>query len=445
MMRRNSLWQAFMALGVAALPLGCGGSSEAPSMAAPGSLSPAPSAPATTAPPTPGDGVTAITAPLAAVLTAAVERGDAPGIVGLVVDRQGVVFEGAAGQLDVASGTAMPVDAIFTIASMTKPVTSVAAMILVERGQLGLDDAVAQFRPEFAGRQVITSFEPTTGTVATAPATVTLTVRHLLTHTSGLGYSFANATVARLQQTGLQDVQQPLLNEPGAEWHYSASTRVLGQIVEGVSGESLEAFFQENIFEPLGMVDTSFAVPAAKRSRIPTLHTRNAGGTLQEALQNAPATPNPPFAGDGGLYSTAGDYGRFMRMFLNRGELDGARVLSENSVTQMSQNQIGDIFVQRQVSTNTAISRDFPLGAGEDKFGLGFQITGRDSGGLSRSAGSLAWAGLFNTEFWIDPSAGLAATLLVQTLPFYDEGALAALAEFEGAVYRVLAPATDDD
>src|SRR5688572_19693303 len=217
----------------------------------------------------------------------------------------------------------MTTDAIFTIASMTKPVTSVAAMILVERGELGLDDAVAQFRPEFAGREVITSFDAASGTVETAPATVTMTVRHLLSHTSGIGYSFANATVARLQQTGLQDVQQPLLNEPGAEWHYSASTRVLGQIVETVSGESLEDFFQENSFEPLRMLDTSFAVPADKRARIPTLHTRNAAGTLQEAPQNPPATLSPPFAGDGGLYSTARDYGRFMQMILNGGELEG--------------------------------------------------------------------------------------------------------------------------
>jgi methyl acetate hydrolase len=391
------------------------------------------------APPSPsGEPSTSVWAPISEALDRSVERGDVPGVVALVVDRGRIIFVDAAGELNVAAGTPMTTDAIFTIASMTKPVTSVAAMILIERGELGLDDPVAQYRPEFAGREVITSFDAASGAVETAPATVTMTVRHLLSHTSGLGYSFANATVARLQQTGLQDVQQPLLSEPGTEWHYSASTRVLGQIVEGVSGQSLEEFFQENIFEPLGMVDTSFAVPAEKRSRIPTLHTRNSAGSLQEAPQNPPATLSPPFAGDGGLYSTAQDYGRFMQMILNGGELEGRRVLSEATVAEMSQNQIGDVLVEVQQSTSATLSRDFPLGAGQDKFGLGFQITTADSGGVSRRPGSLAWAGLFNTEFWIDPEAGIGATLLVQTLPFYDEGALAALQDFETAIYSVV-------
>jgi CubicO group peptidase (beta-lactamase class C family) len=266
-----------------------------------------------------------------------------------------------------------------------------------------------------------------------------MTVRHLLSHTSGIGYAFCNATVARLQQsTQRSELGLPLLNEPGAEWHYSASTRLLGQIIESITDQTLEELFQENIFEPLGMTDTSFAVPLERQSRLPTLHVRTATGGLRESPQNAPSTPTAPFGGDGGLYSTAHDYGRFMRMFLNGGELDGARILRESSVALMGENQLGPGFVELQQSTNPGLSRDFPLGAGQDKFGLGFQLTGADSAGASRSVGSMAWAGIFNTEFWIDPRQGIAATLLMQVLPFYDEGAIEALQDFESSVYREL-------
>lgn len=465
MKQRSVVWVAICTLG-AALPLACGtgsdvtltpgphaaltpapgteaaaASGESPTLAPPSGAAPvASSTPASVRAPAPeieeappSVGVAAV----ARALSAAVERGDAPGVVGLVVDRDGVLFEGAAGQLDVANGVAMPVDAIFNIASMTKPVTSVAVMILFERGSLDLDDPVSAFLPGFDAPRVLISLDP----LETAPASNVMTVRHLLSHTSGIGYAFANPTVAALQQgTQLAEWELPLLAEPGTEWNYSPSTRVLGLIVEELTGVPLAEFLETEIFEPLGMADTSYAVAADQRARLPTLHMRS-GGSLQESLQNAPAAPAPPFTGDGGLYSTARDYGQFMRMFLNGGALGGVRILSESSVRLMGDNQIGDLFVEQQAGTNPALALPFPLGAGVDKFGLGFQITGSDGGGSARSAGSLAWAGLFNTEFWIDPERGLAATLLMQVLPFYDEGALRALQEFEAAVYRDLAPA----
>jgi CubicO group peptidase (beta-lactamase class C family) len=380
-------------------------------------------------------------AAVSSVLARVVERGDSPGVVGLVVDRQGVLFEGAAGLLNVADGEAMPVDAIFSIASMTKPVTSVAIMQLVERGRLGLDDPVSKFLSGFDELEVLTSIDPVTGSFETRPAATVMTVRHLLSHTSGIGYGFSNSTVAQLQRgTQVPEWQLPLLSEPGSEWHYGASTRLLGQIVEAISGQSLEAYFQAEILAPLGMSDTSFAVPEAKRARVPTLHVRTAGGGLQESTQNGiPSTPTPPFAGDGGLYSTARDYGQFMRMLLNGGALGEARILSEGSVALMGENQIGEIFVAEQEAANPALTQPFPLGAGIDKFGLGFQITGTDAADRPRrSAGSLSWAGLFNTEFWIDPREGVAATLLMQVLPFYDDGAIAALQDFETTLYREL-------
>jgi len=433
--RRTAVWVAIYTLGVAS-GMGCGDGSEATARSANAALTPESArsvSGAATDPPASLEPETA--ASLAGALAGAVERGDTPGVVGLVVNRDGVLFEGAAGQLDVANGVAMPVDAIFNIASMTKPVTSAAVMILFERGSLDLDDPVSAFLPGFDALEVISSFDPQSGVATTVPATTVMTVRHLLSHTSGIGYAFANSTVARLQQgTAAAEWELPLLNEPGARWNYSASTRVLGRIVEELTSESLADFLEAEIFEPLGMVDTSYAVPADQQARLPTLHVR-AGATLQEVPQGAPAVPAPPFNGDGGLYSTARDYGQFMRLFLNGGALGGVRILSESSVQLMGENQIGALFVEQQEAANPALTRPFPLGAGVDKFGLGFQITGAEGSGGARSPGSLAWAGLFNTEFWIDPQSGVAATLLMQVLPFYDEGALGALRQFELAVY----------
>ena len=427
MMKRNGDWVALGALGLA-MTWGCGdGASDDGTLVA--SLQPTG------------------TAALMQTLVTTVEQGDSPGVVGLVVSRDGVLFEGAAGQLDVANGTAMPADAIFNIASMTKPVTSVAAMMLVERGMLGLDDPVSMYLPELAAPEVLTSFDLASGEYEAAPARNVMTIRHLLSHTSGIGYAFANTTVQRLlEDSPGPEWAIPLLCEPGTEWHYSASTRAVGLIIEQLTGQSLEDFFQQQIFEPLGMNDTSYAVPADKLGRLPTLHSRGGDGTLNESAQmGVPTVPTAPFGGDGGLYSTARDYGSFMRMLLNGGALGDARILSEASVAQMGANQIGDIFVELQDAAIPTLTRPFPLGAGRDKFGLGFQLTGPATGDApSRSPGSMAWAGLFNTEFWIDPTRQIAATLLMQVLPFYDEGAIRALQDFEATVYRGLAPPAGD-
>lgn len=417
-----------------------GAASPAMEGATPGELAPAAGSGGEAAPGTAAGVPAAAATALGDALTASVEAGDVPGVVALVVGPDGVLFEGAAGELSL--GTPMPVNAIFNIASMTKPVTSVAVMMLADQGLLTLDDAVSEFLPGFDGLQVLTGFDAA-GAAQTAPAETAMTVRHLLAHTSGIGYAFSNSTVGRLQQAnpGQPEWELPLLNEPGARWNYSASTRVLGLIVEQLSGQPLNAFFQERIFTPLGMVDTSYAVPAEESSRVPSLHTRNAAGALAEAPQNnVPALESPPFNGDGGLYSTAQDYGRFMRMLLNDGQLDGVRLLSEESAALMGQNQIGEIFVEQQEAAIPQLTRPFPLGAGSDKFGLGFQLTGEAPVAGQRRTGSMAWAGLFNTEFWIDPAAQIAVTHLVQVLPFYDEGALRALSSFETAVYRELAP-----
>jgi CubicO group peptidase (beta-lactamase class C family) len=375
---------------------------------------------------------------LSHVLTAAVERGDTPAVVGLVVSRDGVLYEGTAGKLN-DSPSSLPTNAIFNIASMTKPVTSVAIMMLVEQGKLSIDDPVSKYLPGFDKLQVITQFNEKDGTYQTRPAKRVMTVRHLLTHTSGIGYGFTNPIVARLQQGNQKlEWELPLLSDPGKEWHYSASTRVLGLIVEKVTGQDLESWYQEHILRPLGMGDTSFAVPKDKQSRLVTpLNHANGSFLARNNASAVPSTPTPPFRGDGGLYSTAHDYGLFIRMLLNGGHLGNVRLLSEKSVQEMSRNEIGPVMVTLQPDAMPQLTRPFPLGAGHDKFGLGFQITADTPDARTyRRAGSLSWAGIFNTEFWVDPHSGIGGVLMMQFLPFYDEGAIRTLREFEATTYR---------
>jgi methyl acetate hydrolase len=373
-------------------------------------------------------------------LSSAVGRGDTPGVVALVVGRDGVLYEGAAGKLDVTNNTAMPVNAIFSIASMTKPVTSVAIMMLFEEGKLKLDDPVSKYLTGFDNLRVITKFNERDATYETRPAKRPMTIRHLLTHTSGIGYRFTNPIEYRLTEaTKKGEWELPLLSDPGDKWNYSASTRVLGMIVEKIAGASLEAYYQQRIFKPLGMVDTSYAVAADKHSRVPTQHSR-VNGLLQEQPRTPiPSTPTAPFRGDGGLYSTVQDYAKFVQMMLNGGHLGPAKILTERSVKMMGQNNIGSIFVKLQPAADKLLTKPFPLGAGHDKFGLGFQIASNDPQySRFRSAGSMSWAGIYNTEFWIDPVKHIGGVQMMQVLPFYDEGAIRTLRGFEELVYQNL-------
>ena len=369
----------------------------------------------------------------------AVGRGDTPGVVALVVGRQGVLYEASAGKLDT-DNTAMPVNAIFSIASMTKPVTSVAIMMLLEQGKLKLDDPVSKYLTGFDNLRVITRFKEADATYETRPAKRPMTIRHLLAHTSGIGYGFTNPIEYRLTQaTKKGEWELPLLSDPGDKWNYSASTRVLGMIVEKVTNTPLEDYYQQRIFKPLGMVDTSYAVPAPKQSRVPTQYSR-INGTLQAQPQAPiPAMPAAPYRGDGGLYSTVEDYGKFVQMMLNGGYLGSAKILRESSVKMMGENNIGPIFVELQPDADKLRTTPFPLGAGRDKFGLGFQIASNDPKYAKfRSPGSMSWAGIFNTEFWIDPVKHIGGVQMMQVLPFYDDGAIRTLRDFEESVYKNL-------
>jgi CubicO group peptidase (beta-lactamase class C family) len=216
-------------------------------------------------------------------------------------------------------------------------------------------------------------------------------------------------------------------------------------IVEKITGMTLEAYDQQRIFKPLGMVDTSYAVPAAKQPRLPTQYSRVNGGLQELPKAPTPSTPTAPFRGDGGLYSTVQDYGKFVRMLLNGGHLGTVKILNESSVKMMGENNIGSIFVELQPDADKSRTKPFPLGAGRDKFGLGFQIASSDpkdagdpQNGKFRSPGSMSWAGIYNTEFWIDPVKHIGGVQMMQLLPFYDDGAIRTLREFEGLVYQNL-------
>jgi methyl acetate hydrolase len=288
--------------------------------------------------------------------------------------------------------------------------------------------------------RVISAFNAADGSYETRPAKFPMTIRHLLTHTSGIGYAFSSPIVARLQKgTRKREWELPLLHDPGEKWTYGASTVVLGMIVEKVAGSSLEAYFQERIFRPLGMTDTSFAVASDMQWRVPTIHTRNNGILRERPRETIDSTPTASFEGDAGLYSTAQDYGLFTRMLLNGGRLGSVRLLTVESVRLMGQNQLGAIFVEQQPAANPLVTKPFPLGAGLDRFGLGFQIASkRDGKARRRSPGSLSWAGIYNTQFWIDPRRHIAGIVLMQLLPFYDGGAMRTLRDFERTVYQHL-------
>jgi CubicO group peptidase (beta-lactamase class C family) len=375
---------------------------------------------------------------LSTFLGNAVARGDVPGIVAIVVDRDKVLYHEAFGKQNVAKNVPMAKDTIFRIASMTKAVTSVGVMQLVEQGKLGLDDDVSKYLPRLKNPQVFSKVDEKAGTYLTQPAKRPITIRELLTHTSGVGYSWSDHGLAIAQKkTGAtNDSELPLVNEPGAQWTYGASTRVLGEVIEKITGERIDAYLEAHVLGPLGMHDTSYTVPQDKYSRVITVHQK-ANNAITET-QNP--TPIPAtIRGDGGLFSTASDYSRFVQMILNRGQLGGVRILKESTVAEMSKNQTGSVKVRLQPTADPLRSKPYPLGAGEDVWGLGFQIAAPKTPNPSmRSPGSLSWAGINNTFYWIDPQKQVGAVILMQMLPFYDEAALRVLNGFEERVYRNL-------
>ena len=374
-------------------------------------------------------------------MRSAIARKDVAGVVAMAADRKGIIYQGAFGVADLGEARPLKLDALFRIASMTKAITSTAATQLIEQGRFALEDPVEKYLPQFAKLSVFDSFDGATGAYRLRPATKAVTVRHLFTHTSGLGYAFTNATVRDFKpRAGEEYPVGPLVFEPGERWLYSTSTDWLGRLVEKVSGQSLEDYFRQHIFMPLGMADTFYFVPKDKEARLVTVNRRVADDSIVRESVQPPTSGFTPVGG-GGLSSTAYDYLRFTRTLLNGGELEGARILSAGSVALMGQNQIGALGVPAQKTALPDRSDDFSFIAdGRDKWGLGFLITA-DAVPGKRSAGSLSWGGIYNTYYWLDPTRGIAGVILMQFLPFADRKALALYDAFERGVYH-LAEAT---
>ena len=340
-----------------------------------------------------------------------VKQGWMNGAVGMIIRDGKIVYYKAAGYNDIDAKTPLPKDDIFRIASQTKAITSVAVMMLYEEGKFLLDDPVSKYIPSFTHEQVLDKFNETDSSYTTVPAKRDVTIRDLLTHTSGIDYAQigskeAKAIYAKNNITAGLDVHNdklsdamnrlgslPLLHQPGEKWTYGLNIDLLGDLIEIWSGMTLDEFFHKRIFEPLGMNDSYFNVPKEKENRLVNLYQEDSLGHLikqsGEALGvdvNYPLRTKTYFSGGGGLSSTIYDYAIFLQMLLNGGEYNGKRLLSRNTVRIMTMNQIGDI--------------DF----GNNKFGLGFAIVTEKSSGESPSqAGTFSWGGAFSTSYWVDP------------------------------------------
>jgi len=382
-------------------------------------------------------------ADLGAILSEAVESGDAPFLVAMTGNSGGVTWSGQAG--DRVPGTPASEDTVFRIFSMTKAIGSLAAMILIDRGKLGLETPVAEVIPAFADIKVLDGFDSDGKPNLRAPKT-TATIRNLATHTTGFVYEFWNADMPRYMEatehptiiSGLKaSLMGPLVFDPGARWDYGQGIDWLGQAVEAVDGRRIDQFCKEEIFDPLGMSDTRFELEGTMADRLANVSARDETGAFVETDLAPP--PNPEFYGMGhALYSTAPDYMRFLRMMLNRGSLDGATILSPGGVDTMIANQIGDLRLGVMQTVAPPVTGDVDMFPGCDKtHSFGFMRMEVDVPGM-RSAGAQAWAGVLNSHYWFDPARDVAGLIMTQLLPFVDERFMGVYERFEKGVYENL-------
>ena len=375
------------------------------------------------------------------IIGAAVTQQDAPFLVAMTGNREGVTWSGAAGH--AAPDQAASLNTVFRIFSMSKAVGSMAAMMLMDRGQLSADASVQSILPEFADMKLLDGFDAAGQPILRAPR-VQATVRHLATHTSGLAYEFWNANMGRCMAatqaptilSGLKSSAfYPLQFEPGTRWDYGIGIDWLGLVVEKVSGRRIDQFCADEIFGPLGMTDTSFEVSANQATRLSAVNIRGEDGKFGDFALAPPS--HPEFYGMGhALYSTAPDYMRFLRMVMNGGALDGNRLISEAGLTTMLSNQIGSIDIPLLPSCAPPLSADVNLFPGKRKsHSMAFMRFDEDIPGM-RHAGSQGWAGVLNSHYWIDPKANVIGLLMTQSLPFAEPRFMATYEAFERETYR---------
>jgi methyl acetate hydrolase len=368
-----------------------------------------------------------------------------PGVVAMAATGSEVIYQGAFGKRDLGKDDAMTADSVFWIASMTKAITCAAGMQLVEQGKLSLDEPIGMLLPDLASPQVLEGFDAS-GEPKLRPAKKPITLRQLMTHTAGFSYNVWNGDCAQyLEKTGTPDIfscqnvalKTPIMSDPGTRWEYGINIDFVGKAVEAASGKRLDAYLRDHMFTPLGMNDTAFKITDNMRQRLVATHARGEDGSL--APIPFEIEQNPEFhMGGGGLYSTAADYIKFTQMILNKGRGNGNQVLKPETVESMSKNHIGDLTIGKMTTVAPMYTNDVDLFPDiVKKWGLSFLInTAKTAEG--RSAGSLAWAGLANTYFWIDPARDVSGVILMQVLPFFDGKCLEAFAGFERGVYAGL-------
>jgi len=368
-----------------------------------------------------------------------------PGVVAIAADSKEVIYQGAFGKRDLSKDEAMTPDSVFWIASMTKAITAAAAMQLVEQGKLSLDAPIGKVLPDLAAPQVLEGFDAK-GEPKLRPARSPITLRQLMTHTAGFCYDIWNGDMATyIEKAGIPSfttckndaLKTPITTDPGTRWEYGINIDFVGKAVEAVSGKRLDAYLRDHVFTPLGMNDTGFKLTESLRKRLVGMHARAPDGPLAPIACELEQDPEFHMGG-GGLYGTAGDYIKFTQMILNKGRGNGNPVLKPETVAMMAQNHIGELVVTKMTSAAAIYSNDVDLFPGiVKKWGLSFLInTAKTAEG--RSAGSLAWAGVANTYFWIDPARDVAGVILMQVLPFFDQKCLEAFAGFEQGVYAGL-------
>src|SRR5438876_8237321 len=375
----------------------------------------------------------------------AVESKAMPGIVAVAATDKATVYEGAFGKRELGKDAPMTVDSVVWIASMTKAITGTAATQLVDRGKLGLERPASDVGPALSSAKVLEGCDAADQPRLRAPRRP-ITLRHLLTHTAGFAYEIWRPEIAQYQSAtntpGITTctnaaLTTPLMFDPGDRWEYGISIDWAGKMVEAVSGTRLDQCLRENIFEPLGMSDTSFTISPSQRSRLASVHQRDDKGALSPIQFEIPQEPEF-FMGGGGLYGTARDYLAFTQMIMHGGTFRGAQVLRPETVALMSQNHIGALEIPVFRTAAPPLSNDIELFPGmSKKWGLSFLINTQQTPS-GRSAGGLAWAGLANTYFWIDPTKRVSGVFLSQVLPFYDRTAIELLGKFETEVYGAL-------
>jgi CubicO group peptidase (beta-lactamase class C family) len=381
-----------------------------------------------------------------AALRSAVDAGEVPGVVAMAATDRGLLYEGAFGRRGRGGAEAMTPDTVFRIASMTKAITSIAAMQLVEQGKLALEAPVPDIDPTIGAPRVLEGFDAA-GAPRLRPAKRPITLRHLLTHTAGFAYDMWNPALGRyLQSAGLPlrssgrvaSIRMPLLFDPGERWEYGINTDWVGRLVEAASGLPLDVYFRERLFGPLGMLDSGFVTTEAQRARQARLHQREPDGTLVPQPLEPPATAAEFWSGGGPLYSTGRDYLQLLQMLLHGGQWNGARVLRPETVALMHANHTGDLPAGVMRTARPEMSNDVDLFPGARvRWGLGYMLN-LDPGPSGRSAGTVSWGGIYNTYYWLDPGRRVAGVILTQILPFADARVLGLYGRFERAIYEVL-------